>query len=195
MTTDGERELVCASCGRSRPSLYYFAAPRLCTDCYAQLPPGEQRRADEVRAAQVAQEAAAASKRRASALAFYWPRVATVAEAKKAARLGFWAAVVCGASALASSLFDFSHLAPRATPHLVHLYDAAVYCWVAIGLFHYSRVAAIAGLGVYALAQVLAYVRHGGPPWGSFATVMVMIVLSFVNGVRGTWAYRRLLRG
>src|SRR5262245_22391362 len=39
-------ELVCTRCSRTRPSVYYFRAPGLCTECFANLAPHDKMRVE-----------------------------------------------------------------------------------------------------------------------------------------------------
>jgi hypothetical protein len=68
--------------------------------------------------------------------------------------------------------------------------DAALFGVIAWGIYWMSRVAAIAGLGLYILEQVASVAttdsKHG------FGAITIIIILAFVNSVRGTFAYHRL---
>lgn len=56
-----------------------------------------------------------------------------------------------------------------------------------------SRVAAVAGLGLYVLEQLL--MRLDNPAVAPVGLIVAgLIILAFIHGVRGTFAYHRLRR-
>jgi hypothetical protein len=122
-----------------------------------------------------------------------WPAVDTPESARFAMRQAFWAAIfVCGmtaafaiASLFASSTDSPLPLAPWA------LVDAAIFAAIAFGIWRESRVAAVAGLGVYIIEQLHLLtipVRRGA---GSFLIVAALLV-AFIGGIRGAFALHQM---
>ena len=68
------------------------------------------------------------------------------------------------------------------------LVDAAIFAAVAVGLWRYSRTAAILGLAFYLIERVYMWSQ-----FGFHAVAMaVILTLAFVSGIRGTFSYHRL---
>lgn len=72
-------------------------------------------------------------------------------------------------------------------------WDVGLFVAIAIGIHKLSRVAAVAGLLLYIVEQIA--MRAANPSMsGAGVVVAVFLILAFVNGVRGTFAYHRLRR-
>jgi len=121
----------------------------------------------------------------------WWPSVETEEEAKGAAHQGAGAAVcVASVTALFSVLAMFNiRILPGFSP--LSLVDAGLFAFMAWRIYRMSRAWALVGLLGYVSER--AYSIYAG---GSTATagwvVGVVILLGFVNGVRGAFAYHRL---
>ncbi len=74
------------------------------------------------------------------------------------------------------------------------LVDAAIFGIIAWGIYRMSRVAAVAGLVGYSLEKIYMQATLGSKV-GSGLFVAVIIILAFINAVRGTFAYHRMKRG
>lgn len=124
--------------------------------------------------------------------AVFWPRIDGWATAEAAAQHGFWAAAFCaGATAVAVALgaigidlLGHGHFGAGA------LLDATLFIVIAWGIRRGLRVAAVAGLALYAIERVASFAetgRAGGP-------MVILITLFFVHGIRGTFAAHRYLQ-
>ena len=67
------------------------------------------------------------------------------------------------------------------------LADAAIFAIVAIGIYKMSRVAAVAGLCLYVLERAYAWATVGPKS----PVIAAILILAFVNSVRGTFACRK----
>ena len=116
----------------------------------------------------------------------WWPSIETELEAKKAADQGAGAAVfVAGVGTLFSILgiFDIRVL-PGYSP--LSIIDAGVFAIVAWRIYRMSRAWALVGLLGYIYELAYSVYLHGAAG-GSFVGLIVLV--GFVNGVRGTFAY------
>jgi hypothetical protein len=119
----------------------------------------------------------------------HWPSVATREGAKFASRQAFGAAVLCtGLDCIFAALGALKvDLGPDLRFDLWALGDASVFGIIAWGLWRYSRIAAWAGLLMYALDRLYAF--SSAAPVNFM--VAIILTLAFVNGVRGTMALHR----
>jgi ABC-type proline/glycine betaine transport system permease subunit len=121
-----------------------------------------------------------------------WPAVETAEQARAAARQGMWAAVIVaaitvlfvalmrvGVNPLEGTTFDASALV-----------DALLFAAIAWGIQRGSRIAAVAGLGLYLVERAYLWSQTGVQVGGLF--VAAALTLAFVHGVRGTFALQRL---
>jgi hypothetical protein len=121
-----------------------------------------------------------------------FPPVTTLAEAKKTSRQGYWAALIVAGMTTALTIAAIStggsvlDLPIDAWSFI----DVGIFVAVAVGIYRHSRIAAVAGLVVYLLGQVYLWTTMG--PQGGGWLVGILITLSFINGIRGTFAYHRL---
>ncbi len=75
------------------------------------------------------------------------------------------------------------------------LWDAAFFVAIGIGIYRFSRIAAVAGLTLYLIERVLIFQQQGEKALTGLALYLLIIfTFAFVNGIRGTFAYKRLLR-
>lgn len=121
----------------------------------------------------------------------WWPSVETEVEAKGAAHQGAGAAVfVASVTALFSVLAMFDiRILPGFSP--LSLVDAGLFAIVAWRIYRMSRVWALLGLLGYISERAYSMYVHGATATAGWV-VGVVILLGFVNGVRGTLAYHRL---
>ncbi|HEY6843774.1 MAG TPA: hypothetical protein VI391_06365 [Thermoanaerobaculia bacterium] len=109
----------------------------------------------------------------------WWPDVSTLDEARKAARQGMWGAIfVAVVTAIVALAAD--KLGVQAS-----FVDAAIFAVLAGGIAMNSRIAAVATLLLYIAETVYRFTVMG--PKGLPLTVVLM--LAFINSVRGTFAY------
>lgn len=118
----------------------------------------------------------------------FWPNVSSEVKAEEAcrnsAKAALLVAVVTAVLSVVGALGVHFH---GLELNLLGLVDAAIFGYVAWGLFRYSRVAATIGLVTYAAE------RLGTLGSGSVAGLPLTIVLflAFIGGVRGAFAYHR----
>src|SRR6267378_1206545 len=121
----------------------------------------------------------------------WWPSVSDLEGAKKAAHEGAGAAVfVAAVTTLFSVLAIFDiRILPGFSP--LSLVDGGLFAIVAWRIYRMSRAWALAGLLGYVSERAYSIYAHGATATAGWV-VGVVILLGFVNGVRGTFAYHRL---
>jgi hypothetical protein len=121
---------------------------------------------------------------------WYWPDVSDLDGAKDATRFGMWCAIlVAGVTALFVVLSFFGIRFMAITP--AALLDAALFAAIAYGLSKYSRFAAAAGFALFLVEKIYAVVATGSILGAG--VLGVVILFGFLNGVRGAFAYQKLL--
>ena len=115
----------------------------------------------------------------------FWPSLDTLRGAEQAAKQGFWAAVFCAVVTAAFALLSIMGA------DLSALVDAALFAMVAWGLWNKSRAAAVFGLSLYVLERLYMWSTAGMQN----PIIAVLFTLFFINGVRGTFAWKRLKTG
>ena len=71
------------------------------------------------------------------------------------------------------------------------LLDAALFAAIAFGLYKHSRFAAVAGFVLYLIEKIYALVTTGNIL--GVGVLGVVILFGFLNGMRGAFAYQKLL--
>jgi hypothetical protein len=121
----------------------------------------------------------------------WWPSVETVSGAKEAAHQGAAAAVfvaVFTALFAFAALFDI-HILAGFSP--TALFDAAIFGVVAWRIYRMSRAWAVVGLVGFIFERAYALYERGFSASAGIV-VGVVILLAFINGVRGTFALHKL---
>lgn len=121
---------------------------------------------------------------------WYWPTVGNLADAEWASNAGFWAALMCAvAITLVATLSLFAERELIGVDPFAYV-DAALFAIIAWRIRCRSRVFAVIGLALFAFEKVYQFVTqplaYGG------ALVAIALLLAFVHGVRGTFAWHRL---
>lgn len=123
----------------------------------------------------------------------WWPPVSDVESARKTARYGFWAAVVnIVVPAAGSVILAISESSIRGIEARL-LIEAAAFVPVAIGLYVYSRVAAVASLLLFAAFRAVAWFRLGVEADTTAILISAVYVYFFIHGIRGAFALHALL--
>ena len=125
-----------------------------------------------------------------------FPSITNKEKAKQVARQGTWAAGIVALITLVLTVIVISENPALPYNNLPKLdawafWDVGIFVAIAWGIYKMSRVAAVAGLVIYIAEQVL--IRVSNPKLatnGIFFTVL--IVIAFINGIRGTFAYHSL---
>lgn len=129
----------------------------------------------------------------------WWPRVNTPAEAARASRHGFWAAVI---NVILTATIFFIALGGgnlRGIPltqdaAILSGIEAALFLPIAWGLWRHSWIAAAAALVFYCASEVAAGLWLKIWP-DTFATLLVVCFLVFfTHGLRGSFALSRMAR-
>jgi len=128
---------------------------------------------------------------------WYWPPVSDIALARSAAIQGVGAALVIAVCSLifagmvAADVGLFSELGFDSSQAWDLVFGAAVYFAIAWGIHRSSRIAAVLGLVLYLLDRAVM-LGQLSPKFGIGLVVALPVLVAFVNGVRGTFAYHRL---
>ena len=116
-----------------------------------------------------------------------WPAIPDEKTAREVSRYAFWAAIVNILLVLAVVVIALTTGQER-VPLAWALAEVGVFVIVAVGLFYFSRVAAVAAFVCYAAAKGAAFL-YGPMPPDTFAIVIAVLFLVFyLHGVRGTFA-------
>lgn len=110
----------------------------------------------------------------------FLPEIIDEKTAKKTARQGIWASLWVGISITLLALIFKNYLG---------LVDAVLFFIIAFGIYKMSKFAAYSGLFLY-IVEVAANV-YSNHKISNLATAIIIIIM-FVNGVRGTVAYNKL---
>jgi len=121
---------------------------------------------------------------------WYWPDVSDLDGAKDATRFGMWCALlIASVTALFAVLSLFGIKLMGITP--AALLDAALFGAISFGLSRYSRLAAVAGFLLFLVEKIYAFVTTGSIL--GVGVLGVIILLGLFNGIRGAFAYQKLL--
>lgn len=119
---------------------------------------------------------------------WFWPTITGLESAKQSARQGVWASMVV--AVVTAGVAILSHVGvPILDFNLEALVDAALFAIVAWGIHKMSRTAAVGGLGLYLIERIYMWSNHGpkGFIW------VVIITLMYINAIRGTFQYHKIL--
>lgn len=122
---------------------------------------------------------------------WYWPEIGNLADAERASNEGFWAAVVCAViTTLIATIALVSNKSIMGVDPMAYA-DAALFAIIAWRIRARSKIFAVAGLALFVLEKIFQYATQ--PPSVSFGIlVAVALLLAFISGVRGTFAYHRM---
>ena len=118
-----------------------------------------------------------------------WPSLSNVTVVRQAAHQGTWAAVLV---ALMPALLAAVSLVEK-TPSQIDTWafvDTLQFAVIAFAIYKMSRVAAILGLTIYLIQRIVIWATVGSDN----IILTSMIMLAFVNSVRGTVVYHRLVK-
>jgi hypothetical protein len=120
-----------------------------------------------------------------------WPTITDTETARKATRQGFWVAIVITALTVVIAFLSTAVPQLQSTGFdLSILVDAAAFALVAWGIHRLSRIAAVGGLCLYIFERIFMWATMGpGNP-----ILPVLFTLTFINAVRGTFAFHRFNR-
>jgi hypothetical protein len=113
-----------------------------------------------------------------------WPKIVDTNSAKKAAYQGMYASIFIAGSTLlllGLSLQGFNPL----NLDTYSLIDILIFAIIAWRINAMSQTAAILGLALYILEQILFYDEFGFRMNG----IRIIIIFAFINSIRGTYSY------
>jgi hypothetical protein len=123
---------------------------------------------------------------------FWWPEIDDVDSAKRAAAKGTAAAILCAGITLLVIMLNQTDVLKNLDINLnidsSAILDVFLFAGIAFGISKYSRFAAVSGLVLYLLERFYAITQTGN----SGGMVMtILLILFFINGVRGCYAYHQ----
>src|SRR5215467_10126316 len=122
---------------------------------------------------------------------WYWPDLSTAEGAKAACKTAMWCAiVVASVTALFSILAMAGTKLGNAPIDGSALFDAALFSGIAFGLSRCSRFSGVAGFFLLFLEKIYMIAKGGPAAGGLFFGVFLL--LGFLNGMRGSFAYHKL---
>ncbi|PMQ02745.1 hypothetical protein DyAD56_22990 [Dyella sp. AD56] len=122
---------------------------------------------------------------------WYWPSFGNMADAEQAANQGFWAAVfVAAVATLFATISAFSSHNVMGIDPFAYV-DAVVFAVIAWRIRRRSRAFAIAGLVLFTVEKIFQFTTQ---PLALVGILMAIVLfVCFINAVRGTFAYHRML--
>ena len=126
----------------------------------------------------------------------FWISIDSIESARTAARQGVWAAgLVAAITAVLAVISMTTGGMPAGFPHVNAwaFWDVGFFVAVAWGIHKMSRVAAVIGLVLYLIEQIIMRVSY--PEMSTRGLVFVgLFIFAFINGIRGTFAYHAFRR-
>ncbi|HBL58637.1 MAG TPA: hypothetical protein DDZ80_09010 [Cyanobacteria bacterium UBA8803] len=126
-----------------------------------------------------------------------WASIDSIETAKQAAQQGVWAAAFV---AIITSIFAIVSVAlggslPEGMPAIDAwaFWDVGIFVAIAWGIHKMSRFAAVAGLVLYIVEQIIMRISNPSN-FGAGLFIVILFILAFINAVRGTFAYHRFRR-
>jgi len=116
----------------------------------------------------------------------FWPTIVNKQTARKATRQGMWAATFVAVVSGGAGVLAFADISFLPVSSLA-IIDGAVFAIIAFGIYKNSRIAAFAGLSLYIIERIDMWSRFGAKN----PVIALLLILSFVNSIRGTVAYRK----
>ena len=116
-----------------------------------------------------------------------WPKITDVESAQKAANQGMYASIFIAGTTLLLLGLSTQGFNPLDLD-TYSLIDIAIFVLIAWRIYAMSRTAAILGLAVYILEQVFLFNDFGF----RLSAVQMIIVLAFINSIRGTYTFNVL---
>jgi hypothetical protein len=120
---------------------------------------------------------------------FFWPQITNLEQAIRASDAGFAASlIIVAVNTVLATISVVQHTAILGI-NVAGYIDAGFFGLIAWGIRCRSRVAAIAGLSLFAVEKIYQFATQ--PNWWMGLMLTFVLLAFFVSGVRGTFAYRR----
>jgi hypothetical protein len=123
---------------------------------------------------------------------WFWPKIVDLPSAVSASDQGFWASVVVAAITAVLATIALATKTDIATINAWAYLDALLFGLIAWRIKRRSRAFAIAGLCLFILEKAFQFSQSQSAASGS--VMAVFLLLLFVSGVRGTFAFHRFSR-
>ena len=121
---------------------------------------------------------------------WYWPEISDMRTAVAASNQGFWAAVIVAIfTFLLATVVLFTKSSIAVSDSASAYFDALIFGIIAVGIRYRNRGFAIAGLFLFILEKI--FLISAGVFWGAGLLIASFITLSFIHGIRGTFAIHR----
>lgn len=118
---------------------------------------------------------------------WYWPAIVDLESARAATQSGFWAAgIVAGVTAILATIAVVFGNEIGGFSAWAYI-DAVAFGIIAWRVKRFSRVFALAGIALFVFERIVAAQSQSTAGWG----VAALLLLGFVNGARGVFAYHR----
>lgn len=118
-----------------------------------------------------------------------WPSIVDTISAQKASKQGLLASSWCAGATI--FLVILAKLGEQvASFDMLALADAFLFILIGWGIYKLYRFAAIAGLALYILERISMWVEHGPKN----PVIALIIMLMFVNAIRGIFAYHNFIK-
>lgn len=121
-------------------------------------------------------------------LAIFWPDIRNRESARKVGMQGCWAALISAALTALFAIASYLGFVVIAGIDMYAIIDSILLSLLAIGIWRMSRSAAVIGLLYFVVSKIFLISQIGI----NNPILLVIFILFFVNGVRGTFAYQRL---
>ncbi|WP_130618432.1 hypothetical protein [Dyella amyloliquefaciens] len=122
---------------------------------------------------------------------WYWPEIGNLADAEQASNQGFWAAVVCAVVTVLIATVAITAGKSIAGIDATAYADAAAFAVIAWRIRARSKSFAVIGLVLFLIEKIIQFATQP-LNLGFGIVVAVCLLLAFITGVRGTFAYHRL---
>ena len=118
---------------------------------------------------------------------WWWPKISDQSGAIEASKAGFWAALTV---AIITAIFATIALVTQKEIASVNAWaylDAVLFSIIAWRIKNYSKIFAIVGVVLFLIEKVIQIQSNGAQGW----PLAIILLLMFVSGVRGVFAYHR----
>jgi len=121
-----------------------------------------------------------------TAISWIFPIIRDSTTAMKVSRQGFGAAVLIVTANVVKIFFISFDMA--------QLIYAILFVVIALGIYKMYRIAAVAGLFIYLSGRFVIWYNHGFPDAILRIIILIILMLMFINAIRGTFAYHSASR-